>query len=162
VTCGAVGRVLRVLGVAMLCVLAGACSSGGKKSEATSSSAPTRTTTTTTSVPDIGRGGGASSTTLPPDTIASGSCTGEIAFGETAGEWANAKLSTPTEFTVTRFSRSTANPSWARALLVPDAHVDSIWVVARCDGTQWKVVDGGTSRVGCTGGVPADLGVECK
>ena len=151
-------RAARRLGALALCVLA-ACSGNGGGAKKGSSTTQPDLASSSTALPSS-----APPTTSTPDTVASGSCGGELAFGETAGEWASTKAAAPTEFTVTRFSRSATNAAWAHALLVPDdrAHDDALWVVARCDGAQWVVVDGGTSGVGCTGGVPADLGVECR
>jgi hypothetical protein len=138
-----------------VCVLA-ACS-GGASDSSSSKARPASTTTTPSPSTRL-----ASSSSTTPDTVASGSCAGALAFSEAAGSWASTKLHTTTDFSVTEFRRSRASMGWARALLVPDdQHFDALWVVARCDATKWVVVDGGTSGVGCGDTVPTDLAVEC-
>jgi hypothetical protein len=151
-------RIVAVVLAGALVAALGACS-GDDDNDAP---APTKTTTPssarpTTSVASVVDGG----------VVGNDTCGNLPGFGEVAGEWANTQLSSPIEFTVEQPLRAAASPAWMRALLVPDdkAKYDSVWVVGHCVGTRWKVVDGGTSGVGCNAPVPPavreQLGVDC-
>ena len=130
-----------------------------------------RSTTSTLPIAGVSTSSSGASTSAPPGPTAAGpgtdTCGGVASFGAVAGEWANAQLSGPIEFTVDRAERATADPTWMHALLVPDdrAKYDAVWVVGHCVGKRWRVVDGGTSRVGCRAPVPGavseQLGVDC-
>jgi hypothetical protein len=152
--------------IACVAVLAlGACS-GDDDDAASPTSAKASTTvapSTTTSAP----AGSTTTASTVPDTVASGGCNGALGFAEAATAWASANADPTLEFGVEQFRRAAADPSWARATLVPDdrSRFDPATLVGHCDANAWTIVDAGTSEVGCGPAVPAavrgDLGLEC-
>jgi hypothetical protein len=155
--------------LALSCALAlGACSGDDDDAASSASSTTPSTTAASTTTSATGVHGTTTTASTAPDTVATGACSGAQGFAEAAVEWAGTNEDPPIEATFGEFTPARADPTWARAALVPDDRdqYDTLLMVGHCDGKQWVVVDAGTSGVGCGPQVPAavrdEIGVECN
>ena len=136
----------------------------------TSTTSAANDTTTTTPVVPITTAPTFATTTAPPNTTVSipGVCASNDA-GLATALMTYAKNQAPTvPVKVETIKHSTIDPAWARADVVPQTSdgLDGFVAIVHCIGSQWKVVDAGTSGVGCSAPVPpaiqTELGLECQ
>ncbi len=135
-----------------------------KVHDTTSSSADVTTTTPSFSPPTTNSNTPTAPTTAAP--ITGGCLANDTVLADALVAYA--KASQPTvPVKVSAIRHATADSAWARASVTPDNAdgLDGFIALAHCVGSQWKVIDVGTSGVGCSAQVPAavksELGVEC-
>ena len=119
------------------------------------------TTPDTTAAPSVG-----SPDTIPPNAVVTKSCASDdTALAETVITYA--KASQPTvPVTVNAITHAPSDAAWARADVGSNTPgVEGFVAIVHCVGSQWQIVDAGTSGVGCGANVPdsvkAQISLEC-
>ena len=120
------------------------------------------TTPNTSAPPPVG-----SADTIPPNAVVTRSCASDdTALAETVITYA--KASQPTvPVTVNAIAHAASDAAWARADVASNTTgVEGFVAIVHCVGSQWQVVDAGTSGVGCGANVPAtvksQISQECQ
>ncbi len=109
----------------------------------------------------------ASPDTIPDNAVVTKTCSSDDT-ALAAAVITYAKASQPTvPVTVSAITHASSDVAWARADVTSgNPQVEGFVAIVQCVGSQWNVVDAGTSGVGCGANVPvavkAQISLECS